>query len=233
MELPKDLGGYQQVVFGDAKVNDIVCRIEGKYPDCEPWMCYSSSVVQVNAMGGWHEYLKHILLYLPHCRVYRKMACPQNDGEVQTSTPDDSIPPIEWEYIRDNDDPNGEYWNMGNPSASTPNEAKVELPDDGKAKTYDDGKPPLAWLPWAGIRAVADVQAYGHSKYHDFNNYRKGMEVSRNLSCAMRHIGEYMEGNDLDKESKKGHLAHAACRILFVIQNLSDGTAIDDRYKKA
>ncbi len=100
------------------------------------------------------------------------------------------------------------------------------------AKTNDEGKPPLANLPWAGIREVAMVQAYGHSKYKDFNNYRKGLEVSRNLSCAIRHISDFMDGHDLDSESGRNHLAHAACRLLFVLQNLNDGVAIDDRYKK-
>lgn len=100
-----------------------------------------------------------------------------------------------------------------------------------KAKTYDDGKLPLAWLPWDAIRAMNAVQQYGHAKYLDFNNFRKGMEVSRNLSCALRHISEYMEGADNDHESGLNHLAHAMCRLAFVLQNLKDGTAIDDRYK--
>jgi hypothetical protein len=101
-----------------------------------------------------------------------------------------------------------------------------------KALTHDEGKPPLAHLPWAGIDEVAHVQAYGHLKYHDYNNYRKGMEVGRNLSCAIRHIRAYMEGQDLDIESGRNHLGHAACRLLFVLQNIHDGTVIDDRYKK-
>jgi hypothetical protein len=100
------------------------------------------------------------------------------------------------------------------------------------AKTYDDGKPPLANLPTAGIRAVARVQAYGHKKYGDFWNYRKGMEVSRNLSCAIRHIYAYMDGESKDPESGESHLAHAATRLMFVLQNEHDGTVIDDRYKK-
>lgn len=100
-----------------------------------------------------------------------------------------------------------------------------------KAKTYDEGKAPLAYLPWDGLREVAMVQEYGHKKYGDFYNYRKGMEVGRNLSCAMRHIVDYMDGKDLDDESKRSHLAHAACRVLFVLQNIHDGVAIDDRYK--
>lgn len=101
-----------------------------------------------------------------------------------------------------------------------------------KALTYDSGKPPLACLPPEGMRAVARVQAYGHKKYGDFNNYRKGMEVSRQCSCAIRHIMAYMDGEDADPESGESHLAHAACRIMFLLQNIKDGVHIDDRYKK-
>jgi hypothetical protein len=106
------------------------------------------------------------------------------------------------------------------------------MTDEKKALTYDGGKAPLAQLPWAAIEELSLVQLYGHQKYKDFNNYRKGMEVSRNLSCALRHIKEYMEGHDVDAESGRNPLAHALCRIAFVLQNLHDGTAIDDRYKR-
>ena len=113
-------------------------------------------------------------------------------------------------------------------SALAPNKAKK---DESKAKTYDEGKEPLAWLPWAAINELSKVQMYGHNKYKDFNNYRKGMEVSRNLSCALRHICSYLVGNDRDSESGCSHLAHALCRIAFVLQNIHDGVEIDDRYK--
>lgn len=100
-----------------------------------------------------------------------------------------------------------------------------------RAKTDDSGKAPLAMLPWAAIDELAMVQLYGAQKYGEFYNYRKGMEVTRNLSCAIRHIRDYLNGIDLDKESGRSHLGHAMCRVAFVLQNLNDGTAIDDRYK--
>ena len=102
-----------------------------------------------------------------------------------------------------------------------------------KARTDDDGKPPLAYLPWAGLEAVAMVQLYGQQKYGSFWNYKNGLEVGRNLSCAIRHIVAYMNGEDNDTESQQCHIAHATCRLLFVLQNLKDGKAIDDRYKEA
>lgn len=110
--------------------------------------------------------------------------------------------------------------------------AGAGVSEDTKAKTYDDGKPPLAQIPWAAIRELSMVQLYGAKKYNDYNNYRKGMEITRNLSCALRHISEYVDGRDNDPESGRSHLGHALCRIAFVLQNLADGVAIDDRYKK-
>ena len=107
-----------------------------------------------------------------------------------------------------------------------------EASENTKARTYDEGKPPLAWLPWAAITELAKVQQYGHTKYKDFNNYRKGLEVSRNLSCALRHIRDYLSGVDVDAESGLSPLAHALCRVAFVLQNIADGVEIDDRYKK-
>ncbi len=102
----------------------------------------------------------------------------------------------------------------------------------GLASTDDKGKDPLSRLPWAAIRQVSKVQAFGHLKHKEFDNYRKGMEITRNISCALRHIADYMEGKTLDDESGLNNLAHAACRLLFVLQNISDKTAIDDRYFK-
>lgn len=102
---------------------------------------------------------------------------------------------------------------------------------NNKAKTYDDGKVPLAWLPWRALREVSRVQQYGHHKYREFNNYRRGMEATRNLSCALRHITQWLDGESLDTESGRSHLAHAACRILFVLENEAEGKMIDDRYK--
>ena len=109
---------------------------------------------------------------------------------------------------------------------------RVWVSESPKALTYDEGKEPLSRLPWAGIDSMARVQAYGHRKYRDYDNYRKGMEVSRNLSCAIRHIRDFMGGQDLDSESGESHLGHAMCRLAFVLQNIHDEVEIDDRYAR-
>lgn len=137
--------------------------------------------------------------------VYRKMDVPRHDGQTK-------FPSYENSSIFD--------------SNHTSN-----LPQN-KAKTDDANKPPLAMLPWKALRKVSAVQVYGFKKYGDYYNYKKGMEVSRQLNCAIRHIADYMDGITLDKESGESHLAHAATRILFALENIEDCTATDDRYKK-
>lgn len=105
------------------------------------------------------------------------------------------------------------------------------IPKPEKALTYDDGKPPLGSLPWKALREVAMVQAYGAKKYEPYN-WKRGMESTRNASCAIRHIADYLDGNDKDHESGRHALAHAACRILFLLENIIDDTVKDDRYKQ-
>ncbi len=142
---------------------------------------------------------------LPDTDVYRKMACPKAGDHDK-----------DWRRVHDEQKLQSMAWVGERP----------------KAKTDDSEKPPLALLPWKALRKVSRVQAYGHKKYGDFFNYKKGMEVSRQLNCAIRHIADYLDGIDLDKESGESHLAHAATRLLFALENIEDGTATDDRYKK-
>lgn len=139
--------------------------------------------------------------------VYRKMECPRHEGQTN------------WEKQRTFP----EAYQLGKTFK------EVLAP---KAKTDDGNKPPLAMLPWKALRKVSAVQVYGFKKYGDYYNYKKGMEVSRQLNCAIRHIADYMDGITLDKESGESHLAHAATRILFALENIEDGTVTDDRYKK-
>lgn len=110
---------------------------------------------------------------------------------------------------------------------------KMDYKEKPKSKTSDNGKPPLARLPLKAIRELAMVQRYGKIKYNDDWNWKLGMEVSRHCSCALRHIYDFMDGQTLDKESGRHALAHAAIRLLYVIENMEEGTHIDDRYSHA
>lgn len=95
---------------------------------------------------------------------------------------------------------------------------------------YDGGKPPLNLLSNIAQRATAEVLAFGARKY-EAHNWRKGIELSRLLAGAMRHLNAFNDGEDLDPESKLPHIDHAACCVMFVQELWRTQPAMDDRYR--
>jgi len=99
------------------------------------------------------------------------------------------------------------------------------------AKKNDKGKPPMALISNVAMRGLADVLAFGAEKYQA-NGWRSGMEWSRYVSAAMRHIMAWNDGEDVDPESGLSHLDHAACCLMFLSEFEKTGNGTDDRYKK-
>lgn len=101
-----------------------------------------------------------------------------------------------------------------------------------EGKKFDGGKPPLSLVPRELMAQVAQVMSFGASKYGR-DNWRNGMDYTRLVSAAMRHITSWNEGEDLDPESGLSHLAHAAAGLGFLLTYLSepDKLKFDDRYK--
>lgn len=63
-------------------------------------------------------------------------------------------------------------------------------------------------------------------------NWAKGIEMRRLLSAAMRHIGQFNSGQDLDEESQTLHIANAACNLLFAIWMYKNKPELDNRWAK-
>lgn len=95
---------------------------------------------------------------------------------------------------------------------------------------HDEGKPPMSLLPYPALREIARVLAFGAKKY-DPHNWRGGFKWSRIADALLRHIGAWLEGEDLDPESGLNHLAHAGCCLLFLLTFIITKTGDDDRYK--
>jgi len=94
--------------------------------------------------------------------------------------------------------------------------------DIGPGLKYDEGKPRMGLLPFKALREVAQVLTFGAAKYRA-NNWQK-IEHSRYIDALLRHIGAYLDGEDLDPESGLHHLAHASCNTLFLLwQVLTNG----------
>jgi hypothetical protein len=85
-------------------------------------------------------------------------------------------------------------------------------------------------LPTASLKAIAEVLTFGAKKY-DAHNWRGGIEYSRLIGAAMRHLTAYNDGEDADPESGLSHLAHLGCCVLFLLEQEAKGTGQDDRYR--
>lgn len=96
---------------------------------------------------------------------------------------------------------------------------------------HDQGKAPISLIPTVAIMGMADVFAFGAQKYGR-HNFRKGMDHSRVLDAAQRHLLAIADGEDTDSESGKPHWAHALCCLAMYAFMHTAGVGKDDRYKK-
>jgi hypothetical protein len=99
-------------------------------------------------------------------------------------------------------------------------------------KTAGDLKDPLHLLPTHPLRETAHVLALGASKYGTYNWHKSdGVKASTYSAAMMRHLFQFMDGEDADNESGKSHLAHimATCCILMDAERFDN--LIDDRNK--
>lgn len=99
-----------------------------------------------------------------------------------------------------------------------------------KGMKHDDGKEPLNLLSRVWLLGVASVMGFGARKYAA-HNWRNGLERSRLISAALRHIIAYNEGEDQDPETGLSHLDHASCCLMFAREMHETRPDLDDRYK--
>jgi hypothetical protein len=97
-------------------------------------------------------------------------------------------------------------------------------------KKYDSEKPALAYIPKAALEAEGRAFSYGAQKYNPFN-YKNGIAVTRTLSATMRHIIQFLAGEDFDRESGVHHLGCARANLAMALDTLENHPEMDDRFK--
>lgn len=101
---------------------------------------------------------------------------------------------------------------------------------NARGTKYDGGKLPLNLLSTTALYETAKVLAHGAKKY-GVNNWRQGIEWSRVIAAALRHLTAFNNGDNFDTESGLSHLSHAACCIMFLQEYVQTHPQLDDRYK--
>lgn len=95
---------------------------------------------------------------------------------------------------------------------------------------YDTGKPRMDLLDSSFLEEVAQVLTFGANKY-SAHNWRNGINYSRLIAAAYRHLGSINAGEDIDPESGLPHVAHLGCCIMFLSSMMRVKPELDDRYK--
>jgi predicted peroxiredoxin len=95
---------------------------------------------------------------------------------------------------------------------------------------FSKGKRRMGLLPPRAIELVADVLTMGAKKYSP-DNWAKAPSWSTYYDAMQRHLSSWWGGQDLDPESGKSHLAHAACCVLFLMEFERRKISVDDRQK--
>lgn len=95
---------------------------------------------------------------------------------------------------------------------------------------FDQDKPPMALLDPEYLEGVAKVLGFGANKYAA-HNWRNGIEYSRLISAAYRHLGAINRGENIDPESGLSHAYHLGCCNMFLAAMMNHRPDMDDRWK--
>lgn len=92
-----------------------------------------------------------------------------------------------------------------------------------------DNKPQLDLLEHVAEVEIARAMHTGAVKYGT-GNYRTIPVLARVYGAAIRrHIGQWLDGQDYDRESGLSHLAHIGANVHVLLAAIESGTFIDNR----
>ena len=87
--------------------------------------------------------------------------------------------------------------------------------DTPKGVKYDGEKPKWSLIPKGVLAQVVEVLTYGSKKYTPDNWMY--VEKSRYYDALLRHVDAFHNGEKVDPESGKHHLAHALCCLMYML----------------
>lgn len=107
---------------------------------------------------------------------------------------------------------------------------KEKLLDKTGGTKFDQAKPRMDLLDSGFLEDVASVLTFGANKYAA-HNWRGGINYSRLIAAAYRHLGAINRGEDIDPESGLPHSAHLGCCVQFLNWMMKHRPDLDDRFK--
>ncbi len=112
--------------------------------------------------------------------------------------------------------------------AETPMAPNASLPQNPK-QAYGDLKTPLGLVPSTAIIYMGQAFKEGARKYGPFNWRDKAVESMTYAHANLRHVFAWIDGEDIDPDSGKPHLALAMASLAIIADCIAVGTLIDTR----
>lgn len=92
-------------------------------------------------------------------------------------------------------------------------------------------KPDLSLIPPAALVHEAMAMADGGRKYGPYNWREEPVQAMTYIAAALRHLGQYLDGQDIDPKSLVHHLGHARACCGILLDAAECGALIDNRPK--
>jgi hypothetical protein len=86
-------------------------------------------------------------------------------------------------------------------------------------RKFDGDKLEYGLTPPLALKAMVDVLTFGAQKYERDNWKRVPDSKRRYFDALQRHVWAWKEGESIDPESGKHHLAHAMCCLAFLYEH--------------
>jgi hypothetical protein len=86
-------------------------------------------------------------------------------------------------------------------------------------RKFDGGKLQYGLIPPLALKATVDVLTFGAEKYEPDNWKVVPDSKRRYFDALQRHVWAWKEGEQIDPESGKHHLAHALCCLMFLYEH--------------
>ena len=94
---------------------------------------------------------------------------------------------------------------------------------------YNTGKLRWSLVSRKALAPMVRVLMFGAEKYDD-HNWKKGLKYTEVTESLQRHLDDFVDGEDNDKESKLAHVGHILCNAMFLSYMTLFRKDMDDRY---
>jgi hypothetical protein len=100
-----------------------------------------------------------------------------------------------------------------------------------KAMRFNEKKLKWSLVDFKSLEDMVRVLEFGAKKYEP-ENWKKGLYTREIIESMIRHLTEFLNGEDNDIESNLPHTGHILCNAMFLSYMMREKPEFDNRFKK-